>query len=129
MGFRFFRRVRILPGVTLNFSRSGVSTSLGVRGAHVTFNRQGVRQTVGLPGSGLFYTTFRRYGAAPSQPPQNYTRLPPGYLKAKSMNLFNPQQTVQPSTTGPQIYGLLMAALYFGFAVSVGIAIGAWLVG
>jgi hypothetical protein len=34
MGFRFSRRVGILPGVKLNFSGSGVSLSTGVRGAH-----------------------------------------------------------------------------------------------
>src|SRR5438132_4962830 len=29
MGLRFFRRIRIAPGVTLNLSKSGVSTSIG----------------------------------------------------------------------------------------------------
>ena len=34
MGYlRFWRRKRILPGVTLNFGKRGVSTSIGVRGA------------------------------------------------------------------------------------------------
>ena len=57
MGFRFFRRIRVLPGVTLNLSRRGVSTSVGVRGAHVTFGHGRVRETAGLPGTGMFYTT------------------------------------------------------------------------
>lgn len=56
MGFRFQKRVRILPGVTLNFSKSGVSTSFGVRGARITKGRGKTRVTVGLPGSGLSYT-------------------------------------------------------------------------
>ena len=34
MGFRFYRRVRILPGVSVNFSRSGPSLSVGLRGPH-----------------------------------------------------------------------------------------------
>ncbi len=57
MGLRFFRRIRIAPGITLNLSKSGVSTSVGVRGAHVTLGHGKVRETVGLPGTGLSYTT------------------------------------------------------------------------
>lgn len=56
MGLRFRRSVKILPGVRLNFSKSGVSTSVGVRGAHVTFGHGQVRETVGLPGTGISYT-------------------------------------------------------------------------
>ena len=55
--FRFFRRVKVLPGVTMNLSKSGPSFSLGVRGAHVTMGRRGVRKTVGIPGTGIFYTS------------------------------------------------------------------------
>lgn len=56
MGLRFFRRIRIAPGVTLNLSKSGVSTSLGTRGAHVTLGHGKVRETVGVPGTGLYLT-------------------------------------------------------------------------
>jgi hypothetical protein len=56
MGWRFRRSVKILPGIRLNFSRSGVSTSVGVRGAHITVGHGKVRETVGLPGSGINYT-------------------------------------------------------------------------
>ena len=44
--FRFYRRLKIAPGITLNFSKSGVSTSLGPRGAKVTLGRHGIRQKV-----------------------------------------------------------------------------------
>jgi hypothetical protein len=57
MGFRFRRSVKILPGVRLTLSRSGVSTSVGGRGAWLTFGRRGTRATVGLPGSGISYST------------------------------------------------------------------------
>lgn len=56
MGFRFWRRIRIAPGMTLNLSKTGGSLSFGVRGAHVTTGRRGTQGTVGIPGSGLFYT-------------------------------------------------------------------------
>lgn len=58
--FRFRRSVKIAPGVRLNFSKSGVSTSVGTRGARVTFGHGKVRQTVGIPGTGLGYTETTR---------------------------------------------------------------------
>jgi hypothetical protein len=53
MGLRFYRRVRILPGVRVNISRSGPSLTVGVRGAHVTVGKRGVTRTIGLPGTGV----------------------------------------------------------------------------
>ncbi len=57
MGFRFRRTIRIAPGIRVNLSRSGVSTSVGVRGAHVTLGHGRVRESLGVPGTGLSYTT------------------------------------------------------------------------
>jgi hypothetical protein len=57
MGLRFRRSVRLFPGVRLNFSRSGVSTSIGVRAATMTFGLRGAYANVGIPGSGLSYRT------------------------------------------------------------------------
>jgi len=57
MGFRFWRRIRIAPGVTLNLSKAGGSLSFGVRGAHFTVGSRGKRVTAGIPGTGLFYTS------------------------------------------------------------------------
>jgi hypothetical protein len=56
MGFRFRKSVKLLPGVRLNLSKSGISTTLGVRGASVNLSRRGRRYTVGLPGTGLSYS-------------------------------------------------------------------------
>jgi hypothetical protein len=60
MGWRFRRSIKIFPGIRLNFSRSGVSTSVGIRGAHITVGHGKVRETVGLPGSGISYTHVER---------------------------------------------------------------------
>ena len=57
MAFRFRRSLRLFPGVRLNFSKSGVSASVGVRGATLNLGQRGARATVGLPGTGLSYTT------------------------------------------------------------------------
>jgi hypothetical protein len=56
--FRFYRRLRIFPGLSINLSKSGPSVTVGVRGAHVTMGRGGVRRTVGIPGTGIYYTSY-----------------------------------------------------------------------
>jgi hypothetical protein len=56
MGFRFRKTIRLLPGVRLNISKSGFSTSVGQPGATINLGKRGVRGTVGLPGSGLSYS-------------------------------------------------------------------------
>lgn len=65
MSLRFFRRVRLLPGVSLNFSKRGASVSLGPRGFKYTVGSSGVRHTVGLPGTGLYYTDYKAYHHGP----------------------------------------------------------------
>ncbi|NNM78624.1 DUF4236 domain-containing protein [Sphingomonas sp. ID1715] len=70
MGFRFRRSVKLLPGVRLNFSTRGVSTSIGGRGATMNISRRGVRSTLGIPGTGLSYTTpLQRFGGTASGSP------------------------------------------------------------
>lgn len=56
MSLRFWRRIRLAPGITLNLSKSTASLSLGPRGAKYTLSPRGNRLTLGLPGTGLFYT-------------------------------------------------------------------------
>ena len=65
MGFRFFKRMNILPGVQLNLSKGGGSVSVGPQGAKFTIGTSGARVTFGVPGTGLFYTTdfsFKKLG-------------------------------------------------------------------
>ena len=56
MPLRFWRRVRIAPGLRVNLSKSGASVSIGRRGAWYTIGPRGQRMTVGAPGTGLFWT-------------------------------------------------------------------------
>ena len=57
MGFRFRKRIKIAPGISLNLSRSGVSTSLGGNGLTVNVGRGKMRTTVGISGTGISYST------------------------------------------------------------------------
>jgi hypothetical protein len=55
MGFRFQRRLKLFPGVRLNFSRGGISTTIGVRGASFTLGHRGAYVNLGIPGSGFSF--------------------------------------------------------------------------
>jgi hypothetical protein len=54
MGWSFRRRIKIIPGVYLNVSKRGVSTTVGVRGASLTFRDDGTYANVGVPGTGIY---------------------------------------------------------------------------
>src|SRR3982074_2626962 len=59
--FRFYRRVNIFTGLSINLSKSGPSLTVGMRGAHVTLGNRGVTRTVGVPGTGIYYTSRSGY--------------------------------------------------------------------
>ncbi|MFD2969339.1 DUF4236 domain-containing protein [Sphingobacterium bambusae] len=54
MAWVFRRRIKVIPCVHLNFSRSGVSTSIGVRGANINVGSSGVHLNTGIPGLGIY---------------------------------------------------------------------------
>lgn len=95
MAFRFWRRVKVAPGVSLNLSKSGGSLSFGPRGAKYTVGSRGTRQTVGIPGTGMYYTTASSRGRgggrsrsrqAPAPEPAPGSRLTLGFFR----RLFTP---------------------------------------
>ena len=54
MAWSFRRRIKIIPGVHLNLSRSGISTSVGVRGANVTLGKSGAYLNTCIPRTGIY---------------------------------------------------------------------------
>ena len=54
MGWRYSKRIKILPGIHINISKSGISTNVGVKGASVTFGPKGTYVNTGIPGTGLY---------------------------------------------------------------------------
>jgi hypothetical protein len=53
---RFRKSIRLAPGVRINLSGSGMSTTFGGRGGSVNVGKRGTRATVGIPGTGLSYS-------------------------------------------------------------------------
>ncbi|MHC1722576.1 MAG: DUF4236 domain-containing protein [Aminipila sp.] len=66
MGIRFRKRVKIVPGLTLNINKKSVGVTAGVRGAHASINTEGQRTTsMGIPGTGLSYVDVKRVNGQP----------------------------------------------------------------
>jgi hypothetical protein len=83
LAWKFRKSVKILPGIRLNFSNSGVSTSLGPKGFKFNVGRKGVRRTVSIPGSGFYHTEMlekndNNEGELP--PPDGSKRFPLGKI-------------------------------------------------
>lgn len=51
---RFRRKAKLFPGVYLNFSKSGISTTIGVPGASINLGKQGAYLNTGIPGTGIY---------------------------------------------------------------------------
>jgi hypothetical protein len=105
--FRFFRRLSIFPGLSVNVSKSGPSLTVGVRGMHVTVGHKGVHRTVGIPGTGIYYTS---YSGRNSGYHSSHTEAP-----------------VDPTTqkNAERRAGALILLMVIGIALVMGIAIGA----
>jgi hypothetical protein len=60
MGWRFQKRKKLLPGVTLNLGKRGPGVSVGRHGARVSAGPRGLAASLTLIGTGLSYVWRRR---------------------------------------------------------------------
>ena len=56
MVFSFRKRLKIMKGLYLNFSKNGVSTSVGAPGATLNFSKNGTKISTSIPGTGIRYS-------------------------------------------------------------------------
>lgn len=100
MGWRYRKRIKILPGIHLNISKSGISTNVGVKGASVTFGPKGTYVNTGLPGTGLYRRdkvhedrtvghSTQTYHSPDNERPQNM-HVTKEYDKTTSILAYNP---------------------------------------
>ncbi|HVA81693.1 MAG TPA: DUF4236 domain-containing protein [Candidatus Binataceae bacterium] len=108
--FRFYRRMRIFPGLSVNLSKSGPSLTLGMRGAHVTLGSRGVRKTVGIPGTGIYYTSHSGY----------HTGVHSAHVEDPITN----QQQAAAHGIGAVLAGLFLLAIVLLIGMAIGHALG-----
>jgi hypothetical protein len=78
VGFRFQRRIKILPGLAINISKSGVGFSAGGRGFHVGIDSKGRRYTsASLPGTGISWRQYQKTKAHHALPQHVAPRIAP----------------------------------------------------
>lgn len=82
---RYRKKIRLFPGVFLNLSKSGISTTFGIPGASINLNKTGIYGNIGLPGTGLYdrkklfawdNVTSPLENQAENQIPQNFSNKP-----------------------------------------------------
>ncbi len=56
MGWNYRKSINLGGGIRLNFSKSGVGISGGVKGFRVSHNSRGSRLYASIPGTGIYYT-------------------------------------------------------------------------
>lgn len=60
MGLRVRKTIKLFPGVKINLSKSGISTTAGVKGATITHGHGKKCVNMGIPGSGISHTSITR---------------------------------------------------------------------
>src|SRR5579862_1998579 len=91
MTWRFRKSFRVLPGVRLNLSKSGVSATIGVAPFHLNVGPRGVYSDVSIPGTGIY--NRQRLDTPPvGRPP--HLPVPPNSL---------PPKGVEPSVLPPMV--------------------------
>ena len=63
---RFSKRIKVFPGFSLNVSKSGVSSTIGVKGASINFSKRGTYFNSSIPGTGIRFRTKIGNGNQPS---------------------------------------------------------------
>lgn len=81
MGLRFTKRIKIMPGLSLNLGKKNISMSVGTRGAKFTTGTAGTRATVGIPGTGMFYSEKLNKKTQPSQQSNAPRYNSPGHVR------------------------------------------------
>jgi hypothetical protein len=93
---RFRKRKHIIPGINLNFSKSGISITGGIPGASVNLGREGTYLNTGIPGTGLY--DRKRIGGTNSE--RNRKPAAPGNhsipLKKESFHTRDISETTSP---------------------------------
>jgi hypothetical protein len=111
MGFSYRRSVKMGP-FRVTASKSGVSYSVGVKGARVTKRASGkVQTTLSVPGTGLRYTTTSGTRKAPARRPaasaRAQHRVSPPHA-AKPVRLRGRRSSVQPRIAAPWLLPFTM---------------------
>lgn len=72
MAIRIRKSFKVAPGVRLNVSKSGISTSIGGKGVTANLSKKGTRVTGSIPGTGI--SASKLYPNKKNEQPQHQRR-------------------------------------------------------
>jgi hypothetical protein len=75
MAWSYRKHIKIIPGVHLNLSKSGISTSIGVKGASITFGKSGTFLNTSVPLLGIY--NRQKLSGENNKPETQHYDLPP----------------------------------------------------
>ena len=111
---RFRRTIKVAPGIKLNLSKSGVSTTFGGKGFSINSGSKGTYLNTGLPGTGL-YSRKKLSGNSKSYSTGSYT--------SSSNKMFSEADLWTKKQSGNSIFVILMIAgiifLFFQIIVAI----------
>lgn len=100
---RFRRKTKLFPGVYLNFSKSGISTTIGVPGASINFGKQGAYLNTGIPGTGLYNRQKIGGGQTPEKRvPSSDTEIPTESYSNEEIGVIRTDNAEATTTEGLQ---------------------------
>ncbi len=115
MSWRFRQSFRLFPGVRINLSKSGISTTIGAGPLSVNVGRRGVRGTASIPGAGVSFQHQLIGGGARSSGRQQADAGPQDTIPDRTPLVpsehSNPVVRIQPSDD-PDKYQIRSASTY-----------------
>ncbi|HET9098263.1 MAG TPA: DUF4236 domain-containing protein [Candidatus Saccharimonadales bacterium] len=112
---RYRKSIKIIPGVKVNLTKTGIGATFGVKGAHYSVHSGGRRTTsIGLPGTGMYYqTTHVNHAATPHlAKPEVTAPTIPSPATATVVDLPGPAASAFPSEQSDTVPELPGAVLY-----------------
>lgn len=89
MGLRLRKSIKIAPGIKLNLSKSGISTTIGKRGSSVNVSKKGVYGSAGIPGTGISYRGKIDGGSKAASKLRKDATLNESDIDTSDMNIFD----------------------------------------
>lgn len=89
MAWSYRKRIKVIPGVHLNFSKRGISTSIGVKGASINFSKSGTTVTTNALGFSNRYKLSSPQPRSRPNPTPSLSNIPVSEPHFLDENIFS----------------------------------------
>lgn len=89
MAWSYRKRIKVIPGVHLNFSKRGISTTIGVKGASINFSKSGTALNTTVLGFSNRYQLSGSQSRPRHNPIQSFPEQPVNDFHSFNENIFS----------------------------------------